>query len=125
MAWMPVEQWNAIKRAENCQVCAELNEAGHPTGFVAALRVTRLRLNANQYVRGYCVLTSLIHAVELHHLPVVVQHDFLADLAAVSTALEDVFTPDKLNINFLGNIAPHLHCHILKIRERRRATSPD
>jgi len=113
MQWCAPEEWQKIQREEHCPACHELKRGAPPEGFVADLRVSQLVLQPNQYVRGYCQLMSLVHATELHKLPEQVQQQFLADLSDVSAALERVFQPAKLNINFLGNIVPHVHGHIL------------
>ena len=57
-AWMPREKWDALVRGEGCPLCAELTrEDESEYGYdVADLQISRLRLEKNQYVKGYCVL---------------------------------------------------------------------
>lgn len=48
---------------------------------------------------------------ELHHLPMQDQQQFLLESQAVNQALEQLFSPDKLNLGALGNMVPQLHIH--------------
>lgn len=102
-------------RGEDCPLCAELardaapNAHGYP---VAELSRSRLRLAANQWVPGYCVLISHRHVREPYELEVADRNAFFDDLMLVGRALERVYEPIKLNFQLLGNAVPHLHCHI-------------
>ena len=113
--WMEREQWDALVRGEGCPLCAELasgepgNEHGHT---VVDLTASRLRLAANQWVPGYCVLICAVHAREPHELDQVDRAAFFEDLVRAGRAIEAVYRPDKLNFQLLGNAVPHLHCHI-------------
>jgi diadenosine tetraphosphate (Ap4A) HIT family hydrolase len=49
--------------------------------------------------------------LELHHLPMEEQQQFLLESQAVNQALESLFSPDKLNLGALGNMVPQLHIH--------------
>ncbi len=114
--WMPRERWDALVRGEGCPACVEVrsgeraNEHGY---FVADLDVSRLRLAANQYVNGYCVLLCNTHVREPYELSTEERSLFFEDLMRVGQALETVFKPLKMNFNILGNAVPHLHAHIL------------
>ena len=62
--WMPRERWDALVRGEACPVCAEVTGAGRDNSegyFVADLRVSRLRLQREQHVPGWCVLLLRCH----------------------------------------------------------------
>ena len=85
-AWMPRDRWDALVRGENCPACAEVASVGRDNSegyFVADLGVSRLRLQREQHVPGWCVLLLRRHVREPHELP-----------------------------SILGNIVPHLHAHI-------------
>ena len=115
-AWMPREQWDALVRGEDCPLCAEITsqEPVNPYGYtVADLGMSRLRLAANQFVPGYCVLICQKHVRELYHLALEERSRYVEDLVRTAQALEAVFHPLKMNVQFLGNAIPHLHCHIL------------
>ena len=113
--WMPVEQWEALVRGDACPLCAEcqdskpINKHGYS---VADLHFSRLRLSANQYVAGYCVLICKRHVKEPYNLTDEEQSLFFQDLMDAGRAIEQVFHPIKMNFKFLGNLVPHLHVHI-------------
>lgn len=114
--WMPREQWDALVRGEGCPACAEVTstEVANEQGFfVADLNVSRLRLAANQFVRGYCVLICHRHVREPYELNTQERSLFFEDMMWVGQALERVFKPVKMNFTILGNAVPHLHAHIL------------
>jgi len=114
--WMPRVRWDALVRGEGCPACAEVasTEPADDEGFfVADLDLSRLRLAANQFVTGYCVLLCRRHVREPYELSESECSLFFGDMMRVGRALEQVFTPLKLNFNILGNAVPHLHAHIL------------
>lgn len=114
--WMPREQWDALVHGEGCPACAEVaatepvNEHGF---FIADLDFSRLRLAANQYVVGYCVLLCHRHVREPYELSRHERSLFFEDMTRVSQALVTVFEPLKMNITVLGNLVPHLHAHLM------------
>lgn len=115
MDWMPRERWNALVRGEGVPLCAELASGAAETEHdrtVADLRLSRLRLAANQWVPGYRVLVCAVHVREPYELPKAEQVAFFDDLMRVGRALEAVFHPAKLNFQLLGNAVPHLHAHV-------------
>lgn len=113
--WMPREKWDALVHGEDCPLCAELasTEPSNAYGYtVADLSFSRLRLAANQYVAGYCILICQKHIKEPYYLSEEEQAAYFADLMLVGQALEKAFGPVKMNFEILGNAVPHLHCHI-------------
>jgi diadenosine tetraphosphate (Ap4A) HIT family hydrolase len=42
----------------------------------------------------------------------------MAEVTAVAQALHTVFNPDKINYELLGNMAPHMHWHIVPRRSK-------
>lgn len=114
--WMPRERWEALVRGEDCPLCAAVAASapadahGHT---IADLGLSRLRLAANQFARGYCVLICARHVAEPYGLPDEECAAFFADLMRAARALEAVFRPTKMNFQILGNAVPHLHCHLV------------
>lgn len=114
--WMPRERWDALVRGENCPLCNEVlatdevNEYGYT---VADLSISRLRLNTNQYVAGYCVLICHKHVREPYELLPEERLQFFGDMLKVGRTLEKLYGADKMNFQILGNSVPHLHCHIV------------
>jgi diadenosine tetraphosphate (Ap4A) HIT family hydrolase len=114
--WLPRAQWDALVQGAGCAMCRELaaDEQINAYGFtVARLAQSVLRLATNQHAPGSCVLICTRHVAEAHHLPPAVQAAFFADLGRASRAIEAVYRSDKLNLMLLGNLLPHLHCHIV------------
>ncbi len=114
--WAPRERWDALVRGEGCPVCAEVASGETPREhglFVADLEMSRLRLAANQFVTGYCVLLCRRHVGEPYDLSTEERAMFFEDMARAGQALGRAFQPLKMNFQILGNAVPHLHAHIL------------
>ncbi len=113
--WMPRDRWEALVRGEGCPACAEVAGAGRDNNegyFVADLRVSRLRLQREQHVPGWCVLLLRRHVREPHELSEPERIAFFEDMVHVGRALEQVYAALKINYSILGNIVPHVHAHI-------------
>src|SRR5262249_37413862 len=111
-AWMAREEWEALVRGEGCPLCAALaaDEQVNAHGYtIADLRLSRLRLAANQSVPGYCYLICKKHVAEPHYLGPDERGAFFEDLTAAARAIERAFKPIKMNLEMLGNVTPHLH----------------
>ena len=80
---------------------------------VARSRASVLTLSPNQSQPGYCVLWSTKHVAEPFQLDPDRAADFLGDMMAAARAIHRVYGADKLNYQVLGNVVPHLHCHII------------
>src|SRR5262245_31640743 len=114
--WMPRERWDALVRGEECPLCAEDRATVFASEFgctIAELRLSRLRLVKNQYVPGYCILICRRHVREPYHLSAEERALFFEDMVLASQAFENVFRPDKMNFQLLGNVVPHLHVHLV------------
>jgi diadenosine tetraphosphate (Ap4A) HIT family hydrolase len=113
--WMPRDRWDAVVRGEDCPACAEVTGLGLDNGegyFVTDLAVSRLRLQREQHVPGWCVLLLRRHVREPHELPAEERIAFFEDMVCVGRPLEQVYAAQKINYSILGNILPHLHTHI-------------
>jgi diadenosine tetraphosphate (Ap4A) HIT family hydrolase len=114
--WMPRERWDALVRGQDCPLCGEHRATASANEFgytIADLRLSRLRLVRNQYVPGYCILICCKHVREPYHLSADEKTAFFEDMVLAAQALENVFRPDKLNFQLLGNVVPHLHVHLV------------
>jgi diadenosine tetraphosphate (Ap4A) HIT family hydrolase len=110
--------WDALIRGEDCPVCElvgrDLDKAEDENGIaIADLSFSRLFLQKNQYVQGYCVLMCHRHVIEPYELTDDERAKYFSDLSLVGRGLQKVFNADKLNYNILGNLVPHLHTHFL------------
>jgi diadenosine tetraphosphate (Ap4A) HIT family hydrolase len=84
----------------------------------AALRIAELDhsyviLNRDQFFPGYTLLFSKTHVTELFHLDRRVRGELMEEVSRVAQALFDVFRPDKINYELLGNMVPHMHWHLV------------
>jgi len=112
-AWMPRARWDALIRGENCNDCAHLASGENPHGYkVADLKVSRLDLFKSQFVPGCCILYLYKHVVEPYQLSAEERTLYFEDLMRSAQAIADVFKPDKMNYQILGNGGPHLHCFL-------------
>jgi diadenosine tetraphosphate (Ap4A) HIT family hydrolase len=50
---------------------------------------------------------------EIHELAIRDRSVLIEEVAAASEIIQDLFSPDKINIGALGNIVPQLHVHII------------
>lgn len=55
-------------------------------------------------------------ARELHRLDPADRARLMDEIVRASTALEALFSPDKLNVGALGNLVPQLHVHVIARR---------
>jgi diadenosine tetraphosphate (Ap4A) HIT family hydrolase len=82
--------------------------------LVAKLTISSLYLAANQTYRGQCVLIfDPRHAARPDQLEPQEWAQFSAELFAAQGAVMRVCRPDHVNIESLGNVAPHLHWHVI------------
>ena len=95
----------------DCPICTKW--ADDPDQRVAELKRTRVSLNRDQFFPGYCFVYTKKHVTELFHLEEAVRNCVMAEVSAVAKALHHVFAPDKINYELLGNMAPHMHWHIV------------
>ena len=106
--WMPHDRWDALP-APRLQLVASTPARAI---FVADLSVSRLRLQREQHVPGWCVLLLRRHVREPHELPPEERSAFFDDMVRVGRALERVYGAQKIKYSILRNIVPHLHAHI-------------
>jgi diadenosine tetraphosphate (Ap4A) HIT family hydrolase len=71
--------------------------------------------------RGYAILAFKEHVREPHELPDEVAASHMAELVVAGRAIDEAFSPVKVNYASFGNEVPHLHWHIIP----RYAHDPD
>lgn len=94
-----------------CPICRKWDD--EPEQRIAVLDRTLVSLNRDQYFPGYCFVYTKEHVTELFHLDEAVRNQVMAEVNAVAKALYEAFRPDKINYELLGNMAPHMHWHIV------------
>lgn len=103
------EVFTRRKAGIGCPMCPD----DHDEDVVAMLPSGKVHLQNDVDYRGYCILIFHRHAVELHELTEVERAQWIEDVARIGKAVSEVCAPSKLNLSMLGNLVPHLHCHVM------------
>jgi diadenosine tetraphosphate (Ap4A) HIT family hydrolase len=109
------EHWDGVRSGRSCPVCNE----GRPDLADGRLRIFAgelldAYLDRDDSVRGYTVAFFRgRHVVEPTDLTDDEAQRYWRELLTVSRAIEDEYTPIKMNVLFLGNAMPHLHAHLI------------
>ena len=110
---MPVSDLTTLfqgrKAGIDCPMCPDTVT----NDVVAELPSGKVHLQNDADYRGYCILIFRRHVIEIHELTPQERHDWIEDIARVGRAVTAVCGPDKLNVSMLGNLCPHLHCHMM------------
>lgn len=96
---------------KDCWMCRGLREPEYLIFFESRTSVGKL--NPDQFFKGYSFVTLKWHREELYDLSDNDRKSFLEDMSRIARALSDVFHPDKMNYELLGNGIPHLHWHLV------------
>jgi diadenosine tetraphosphate (Ap4A) HIT family hydrolase len=107
---------------DDCPICAEnqAQEQEEDPFSIASLSTGYVRLNHCQYFPGSVFFVARDHVHEAHHLDAETRQRHCDELTEVLRAVEAATSPDKLNVESLGNSVPHLHWWITP----RRRTDP-
>lgn len=81
------------------------------TYFVCDLTLCRVLLMNDKQFPWLILVPMRDNIAEIIDLPEHDQQTLLAESAKVSTVLQQVFTPYKLNVGALGNVVRQLHVH--------------
>lgn len=98
-----------------CPICAQISlceSQSHPR-LILETETAWAVMGQSQQFRGYSVLLSKTPARELHQLGDEARLKYLHEMSLLAQAVWNVVHPRKLNYECLGNIAAHLHWHIL------------
>lgn len=107
-------QWDAWAGGSGCQLDAPRPSTNDHWDFVAALSVSSLYLSKNQTYRGHCQLVfDPRHVTRVDELSRDEWRQLSADLFNAQTAIVRTVRPDHINVESLGNVAPHLHWQIV------------
>jgi len=100
--------------ARPCGICAliERCRAGNFADFVAELPHSFVILGDAQFYRGYCVVLAKRHVDEIHLMPPDEARALFDETIAVGRTIALATWPLKLNYECLGNLEPHVHCHV-------------
>jgi len=100
-----------LKTTQPCQMCSRWENE-------LELRIidfehSYLTLNRDQFFPGYCLLFTKQHLTELFHLDPLMRQGLMEEVTRSAAALAQLFNPDKINYELLGNMVPHIHWHIV------------
>ena len=98
----------------DCLICnrIQLIKEGKNPYFVCELKTGYVVLGDHQRFKGYTLFLCKEHASELHFLSKEFKTNFLEEMTLVAEAIYNVYKPDKMNYELLGNGDSHLHWHL-------------
>lgn len=103
------QKFELRKSGKECPMCPD----DQVSDLLIELASGKVHLQNDADYRGYCILICRRHVVELHELTETERREWIEDVARIGRAISDVCAPAKLNVTMLGNMVPHLHCHII------------
>ncbi len=80
---------------------------------IAELAHCRVILNRDQFFTGYTFVVAREHVTELFHLERAARAALVEEVNSIAEALFNLFKPDKMNYELLGNMVPHMHWHLV------------
>lgn len=97
-----------------CLVCEriEMIKKGINPYFVIELETGYVVIGDHQHFKGYTLFLCKEHSIELHFLQKEYKMKYLEEMSLVAEAVYNVFKPEKLNYELLGNGDTHLHWHL-------------
>ncbi len=111
---MTDSEWQAKVRGAGCTLCAPRPDSNAEWDLVARLAISSLYLAKNQTYRGQCVLIfDPRHAARPDELSREEWAALSADLHRANQAVMRAVKPAHVNLASLGNVAPHLHWHVI------------
>lgn len=95
-----------------CLMCEITENIKDDPYFVAELETGYVDIGWYQHFRGYTLFICKKHVTELHQLPHNMKMKFLEEMSLVAEAVYNVFKPEKMNYELLGNGVSHMHWHL-------------
>lgn len=98
----------------NCLICERIEMIKNGTNpyFVCELETGYVVLGDHQHFKGYTLFLCKIHATELHQLPHDFKMKYLEEMSLVAEAVYNIYQPEKMNYELLGNGDTHIHWHL-------------
>lgn len=98
----------------NCLICEriEMIKNGKNPYFVCELETGYVVLGDHQRFKGYTLFLCKNHATELHQLSHDFKMKFLEEMSLVAEAVYNIYQPEKMNYELLGNGDSHIHWHL-------------
>lgn len=103
------DDWDARKRGDSCHLCTNLTARSFHSG-----RASEAILEQHAIANGHvAVIFRGRHVADFTNLSPQELADYSHDIQTVGRIIERVFHPCHVNYMLLGNIAPHLHVHVV------------
>ena len=98
----------------SCLICDRIQmiKEGKNPYFVCELETGYVVLGDHQRFKGYTLFLCKEHVTELHQLPYDFKMKYLEEMALVAEAVFNVYKPNKMNYELLGNGDSHVHWHL-------------
>lgn len=96
---------------QTCQMCTKWDT--EPDLRIAELDQCYVLLNRDQFFPGYTFVFTKDHVTELFHLDREIRQAVMEEVTFVASSLYNLFKPDKINYELLGNMVPHMHWHLV------------
>lgn len=97
----------------NCSLCERISKASNDQYpfLIHEFKNSFLMLGEHQFYAGYCVLVTKEHHKEMADIPSPQREEVFHEMMKSSKAIQNVFSPKKMNLCSLGNVVEHLHWH--------------
>lgn len=98
----------------SCLICERIQmiKEGKNPYFVCELETGYVVLGDHQRFKGYTLFLCKQHSTELHLLESSFKMKYLEEMALVAEAVFNVYKPNKMNYELLGNGDSHIHWHL-------------
>ena len=98
----------------SCLICDRIQmiKEGNNPYFVCELETGYVVLGDHQRFKGYTLFLCKEHVTELHQLTYDFKMKYLEEMALVAEAVFNVYKPNKMNYELLGNGDSHVHWHL-------------
>jgi len=96
-----------------CLYCSHLPILDELMIKIADLQVSQLFLFKEQSHPGRCNLVYNRHGVELYELTADEREKFMHDVVTAAKAIQQIFTPAKINYGAFSDKLSHLHFHLV------------
>lgn len=104
-----------------CKICDSHSHIKDDPYFITELETGYVVLGWYQRFRGYTVFQCKEHGPELFDLEWEFRKKHLLEMSVVAEAVNNLFGPDKMNYELLGNGCSHIHWHLYP---RRKGDTP-
>lgn len=105
----------------NCKMCKQQVDIHNDPYFIMELETGYVTLGWFQRFKGYTVFQCKEYGPELFDLESGFRIKHLEEMSLVAQAVNNVFQPDKMNYELLGNGCSHIHWHLYP---RRKGDTP-